>query len=91
MWVRVPLWRNGNTRQVEGLCPRGRAGSSPVRGTNARLLFASVRGPYQALFFLQYGGPTKQHGEVGLWLEGNQLLCGRIAEDRAEDQPYDVS
>ncbi len=29
----LPLWWNWYTRQVEGLCSKGRAGSSPVRGT----------------------------------------------------------
>src|SRR5262249_35179706 len=28
-----PPWRNRYTRQVEGLCSKGRAGSSPVGGT----------------------------------------------------------
>lgn len=30
----MPPWRNRYTRQVEGLCPYGRAGSSPVGGTH---------------------------------------------------------
>ena len=30
----LPPWRNRHTRQVEGLCSKGRAGSTPVGGTN---------------------------------------------------------
>src|SRR5205085_7936784 len=29
----MPPWRNWHTRQVEGLCPKGRGGSSPLGGT----------------------------------------------------------
>src|SRR5579884_2828309 len=31
----LPPWRNRYTRQVEGLCPKGRGGSSPLGGTRS--------------------------------------------------------
>ena len=41
----VPPWWNWNTQQVEGLCPKGRAGSSPVGGIDNCLKTALI-GPF---------------------------------------------